>query len=109
MDVIDYHEYLSGRREEGTAYAFYSFTRKLGQTLAGVGTNVMLGVIGYNVDATETTGQTAEVVAKLYDISTLIPAIVLAIMFVLLAFCYKLSKKRLEELHAQMEERREDA
>ncbi len=109
MDVIDYHEYLSGRREEGTAYAFYSFTRKLGQTLAGVGTNILLGVIGYNVDATETTGQTAEVVAKLYDISTLIPAIVLTVMFVLLAFCYKLSKKRLEELHAQMEERREEA
>ncbi len=102
MDVIDYHEYLSGRREEGTAYAFYSFTRKLGQTLAGVGTNVLLGVIGYNVDATETTGQTSEVVAKLYDISTLIPAIVLTVMFVLLAFCYKLSKKRVEELHEQL-------
>lgn len=102
MDVIDYHEFLSGRREEGTAYAFYSFTRKLGQTLAGVGTNILLGVIGYNVNATETEGQTAEVISKLYDISTLIPAIVLAVMFVLLAFCYKLSKKKLEELHAQM-------
>ena len=103
MDVIDYHEYLSGRREEGTAYAFYSFTRKLGQTLAGAGTNIMLGVIGYNVANTEVQGQTAEVVAKLYDISTAIPALVLAIMFVLLAFCYKLSKKRLEELHAEIQ------
>lgn len=102
MDVIDYHEYLSGRREEGTAYAFYSFTRKLGQTLAGVGTNILLGVIGYNVNSTETTGQTMEVINKLYDISTLIPAIVLTVMFVLLAFCYKLSKKKLDKLHLQM-------
>ena len=107
MDVIDYHEFLSGRREEGTAYAFYSFTRKLGQTLAGVGTNALLGVIGYDVNATQTIGQTAEVNAKLYNISTLIPAIVLTVMFVLLGFCYKLSKKRLEELHAQMDQQAE--
>lgn len=107
MDVIDYHDFLSGRREEGTAYAFYSFTRKLGQTLAGVGTNALLGVIGYDVNATQTIGQTAEVNAKLYDISTLIPAIVLTVMFVLLGFCYNLSKKRLEELHAQMDQQAE--
>lgn len=105
MDVIDYHEFLSGRREEGTAYAFYSFTRKLGQTLAGVGTNILLAAIGYDVNAAAEVGQSAEVIAKLYDISTLIPAIVLTVMFALLAFCYKLSKKKLEELHAEMQER----
>ena len=102
MDVIDYHEFLSGRREEGTAYAFYSFTRKLGQTLAGVGTNVLLGLIGYNVETADTVGQTAEVVSKLYNIATIIPAVVLTVMFVLLAFCYKLSKQRLEILHAEL-------
>ena len=102
MDVIDYHELLSGRREEGTAYAFYSFTRKLGQTLAGVGTNALLGIIGYNVETADTVGQTAEVTAKLYDISTVIPAVVLSVMFILLGFCYKLSKKRVEELHDKL-------
>ena len=102
MDVIDYHELLSGRREEGTAYAFYSFTRKLGQTLAGVGTNLLLLAIHYDVDAAKEVGQAPEVVEKLYDISTLIPAIVLLVMFVLLAFCYKLSKKRVKELHDQL-------
>ncbi len=30
MDVIDYHELLSNRREEGTSYSIYSFVRKLG-------------------------------------------------------------------------------
>ncbi len=29
MDVIDYHELLSNRREEGTSYSIYSFVRKL--------------------------------------------------------------------------------
>lgn len=71
MDVIDYHELRSGRREEGTAYSCYSFARKLGQTLAGTG-------------------------------STLVPAVILFIMFVLLTFCYKLSKKKLEEMHQEL-------
>ena len=30
MDVIDYHEIRTHRREEGTAYAVVSFARKLG-------------------------------------------------------------------------------
>ena len=103
MDVIDYHELQSGRREEGTTYAIYSFTRKLGQTLAGVGVPVLLAAIGYNVDATT---QTADVVTKLYDMATLVPAIVLVIMFLLLAFGYSLSKEKLVELYADVEAKR---
>ena len=92
MDVIDYHEMLSGKREEGTSYAVYSFTRKLGQTLAGAGSAALLAKIGYDGEAAV---QSAQVLTKLYSISTLIPAVVLAIMFVLLQFAYPLSKKRL--------------
>ena len=103
MDVIDYQEFLSGRREEGTSYSFYSFTRKLGQTIAGAGAAAILGWIGYNG---ELAVQPKEVLPKLYNISTLIPAIILIVMFVLIAFFYKLSKKELEKLHLQMEERR---
>ena len=98
MDVIDYQEKLSGRREEGTTYAFFSFTRKLGQTLAGVGSAALLGAIGYDGRQIE---QSAEVLPKLYDISTLIPAITLLLMFVLLKFGYPLSKKKLMELKAE--------
>ncbi|MGN1419339.1 MAG: MFS transporter [Acutalibacteraceae bacterium] len=101
-DVIDYHELLSKRREEGTSYAFFSFTRKLGQTVAGAGSSALLGFIGYDVTATDI-GQSQEVIAKLYDISTLIPAIILSLMFVLLAFGYKLSKKNLAEMHKALE------
>lgn len=101
MDVIDYHELRSGRREEGTAYSCYSFARKLGQTLAGTGSSLILLFIGYDVNATEV-GQNAEVLQKLYTGSTLVPAVILFIMFVLLTFCYKLSKKKLEEMHQEL-------
>lgn len=101
-DVIDYHELLSKRREEGTSYAFFSFTRKLGQTIAGAGASALLGLIGYDVTATDL-GQSQDVITKLYDISTLVPAIILTVMFLLLTFFYKLSKSRLKELHAELQ------
>lgn len=104
MDVIDYHELLSNRREEGTSYSIYSFVRKLGQTAAGAGVPAILGIIGYNG---ELASQSEQVLDKLYTAATLVPAIILICMFVLLAFCYKLSKKELEKLHDQLQAARE--
>ncbi len=102
MDVIDYHELRSGRREEGTAYACYSFMRKVGQTIAGYGLNFLLSVIHYNTEAGDTVKQDPEVLKKLFDISTIVPAIMLILMFVLLMFVYSLSKKRLAQMHDEM-------
>lgn len=104
MDVIDYHEYKTHRREESTAYAFFSFTRKLGQTLAGVGLNALLAVINYDSEASKM-GQALpdEVLSKLYDISTLIPAIALLLMAVILTFGYNLGKKKLAALHTELD------
>lgn len=101
MDVMDYHEYLSGRREEGTSYAVFSFTRKLGQTIAGAGSSYILSIIGYDV-AKAGFGQSAEVVDKMYSISTLIPAILLVIIFLILTFGYNLTKNKVAELHENL-------
>ena len=109
MDVIDYHEIRTHRREEGTAYAFFSFTRKLGQTLAGVGLNALLALINYNSEASANGhALPEEVLNRLYDISTLVPAIALALMAVILAFGYNLSKKKLSALHTELEQIRQN-
>lgn len=108
MDVIDYHEFRTHRREEGTGYAFVSFARKLGQTLAGVGLNALLAVINYNSDMSAN-GQALpeDVLNKLYSISTLVPAVVLSLIAVILIFGYNLSKKKLAQLHTQLQEIRQ--
>lgn len=109
MDVIDYHEIRTHRREEGTAYAFFSFTRKLGQTLAGVGLNALLAFINYNSEASANGEALPDnVLDKLYDISTLVPAIALALMAVILAFGYNLSKKKLASMHSELEQIRQN-
>ena len=104
MDTIDYHEVRTGKREEGMAYAFFSFTRKLGQTLAGVGLNVLLAYIAYDGELSKQgIALSDDVLSKLYDISTLVPAIMLALMAVLLFVGYDLSKKKLVTVHEDLE------
>ena len=63
----------------------------------------ILGIIGYDGKLAQ---QPAAVVEKLYGISTLVPAIILTVLFVLLFFGYKLSKKELEKLRTQLDESR---
>lgn len=105
MDVIDYHELLSGRREEGTCYSIVNFVRKIGQTLAVSGSAFLLGAISYNTENAGL-GQPAEVLDKLYNISTIIPAAALVIMFVLLAFCYRFSKNKLAAMREELDKSR---
>lgn len=92
-DVIDYHEILSGQRDEGTSYAFFSFTRKLGQTIAGVLGTGILTFAGYDPE-----NVTGEAVKKLYSASTALPAAMCLVMAVTLGVLYPLTKKKLQEM-----------
>ena len=47
-DVIDYHEYLTGLREDGTVYSIYSFARKVGQAIAGGIGGFAIAAVGYD-------------------------------------------------------------
>src|SRR3954447_1079241 len=47
-DVIDYHEFLTGLREDATVYSIYSFARKIGQALAGGLGGIAISAVGYN-------------------------------------------------------------
>ena len=60
-----------------------------------------------NYDSTASANNTAlpeDVLTKLYDVSTLVPAIALGLMAIILAFGYNLSKKKLSILHTELEE-----
>lgn len=99
MDVTDYQELLSGRREEGTTYSIYSFVRKLGQTAAGAGVPAVLGAIGYK--GTQAV-QSQQVLTKMFDAATIVPSVILLLMFILTTFCYQLGKSEIENLHKQL-------
>ncbi|MCZ0716867.1 MFS transporter [Aerococcus kribbianus] len=94
-DVIDDFQIKYHERKDGTIYAVYSFTRKVGQALAGVLAGNMLQWIGY-VSGQNVT-QTPEVTQSIYNVGTLLPGGLFLIAGLILAFMYPLNKKRVNE------------
>ena len=95
-DVIDLQEIRTGERNDATVYGMYSWARKLGQAIAGGLTGWSLTWIGY-VSGTEGVVQTQEVLEGIYNLATLVPALLLIISVLALIFWYPLSKKRVDE------------
>ena len=103
-DAIDYNKVTYGLNDEATSYAFYSFMRKLGQTVATILINVPLLRIGYNGSELKTEGLSDSALQSMYNSSVMIPAVLFLLVFLILRFFYPLSKKRIEELQVQKEE-----
>ncbi|MCR5664356.1 MAG: glycoside-pentoside-hexuronide (GPH):cation symporter [Oscillospiraceae bacterium] len=97
-DAIDYNKVTYGLSDEATSYAFYSFMRKLGQTVAVILINVPLLTIGYNGSELKTEGLTPEKLQSMYNSSVMIPAVLFLLVFLILRFFYPLDKKAVNEL-----------
>ena len=102
-DVIDYQEYLSGKREEGIVYATYSLSRKLVQAIVGSIGGFALAAIGYQSGAAT---QAPEVAESIRTIITVVPLIGFIFGTVCLKFVYNLSNKTLNEVNKELERRR---
>ena len=98
-DIIDYNELKTGERNDATIYGVYSFTRKLGQAVAGAVTGYALTFIGYDSLAAT---QVESVKTGIYALSTLFPAICYILAGVLLMATYPLTKKVVQENVAKL-------
>lgn len=102
-DAIDYNEWKTGSREEGTVYALHSFFRKLAQGIGPALVLVVMVWLGY-VGANEG-NQTAEVALNM---RYLVPALYLvsaAIELVSVALIYNLDKKTLAKMNEELDAR----
>jgi GPH family glycoside/pentoside/hexuronide:cation symporter len=106
-DVLDYQELRSGRRDDGTVYAVYSWARKLGQALAGGLSGWVLGVIGYQASTGEAVEQTDRTLEGIYAFSTVVPGVIFLVVAAVLAFWYPLGKKQVENNVATLAQRHE--
>ena len=105
-DIIDYQEIATGRREDGTVYAVYSFARKVGQALAGGLGGFVLTAIGY---ISEAPSQTEAVAQRIYTVATLVPGVCYLVVFLIIQFAYPLGRKEVEKNTAILREKREQA
>ena len=110
MDVIDYQEYATGIRNESAVYAVYTFSRKLGQTIADGAGLFLLQWAKYDSETAGngfiTENNTSK---KIMLICTIIPAIVYTGVWLLRRFGYPLTKEKLVPIYAFVREKREAA
>lgn len=51
-ESIDYNEFLTGKRNEGTIYGFFSLSRRIGSTIANSASVLLIAGIGYDAALT---------------------------------------------------------
>ena len=103
-DAIDYNEWKTGKREEGTVYAMHSFFRKLVQGIGPSLALVIMVFLGY-VEANKG-NQTLEVATNMRYLVGVLYLVSAVMMFVGLVLIYDLSKKKLDQMQAELAARR---
>ncbi len=103
-DAIDYNEWKNHSKEEGTVYSLHSFFRKLAQGAGPSLVIIIMGALGYDgkLGANQPFAVAENMkwlVAALYTFSAVV-------MFIAIAFIYDLNKKKVAEMTAELEERR---
>ena len=99
-DAIDYNEWKTGNREEGTVYALHSFFRKLAQGLGPALALVIMVSLGYigadgGNQAPEVALNMRYLVAALYTVSA-------AMELIGLGLIYNLDKTTLAQMNAEL-------
>ena len=100
-DVIDDAELRTGRRSDGTIYAVYSFSRKLGQAFSSGLTGALLGLAGYS----EATAFDPAVTGRIFTIACVAPAMGFAAVAAVLWLVYPLGRKQVRENAARLAEK----
>ena len=103
-DAIDYNEWKTGKREEGTVYALHSFFRKLAQGVGPAVALVIMVALGY-VGANQGS-QTAEVALRMRYLVAVLYLVSAVMQFVGLYLIYNLDKKTTDTMKAELEARR---
>ncbi len=103
-DAIDYNEWVTGNREEGTVYSLHSFFRKLAQ---GVGPSLILIImVAFGYVGADEGNQAWNVAVNMRYIVAATFLFSAILQFVGLALVYNLDKKTLEKMNNELEERR---
>ena len=103
-DCLDYSEWKTGVRSDGSMYSLYTFSRKIGSTVASTGIAASLSLVGY-VEGLNVV-QTPEAVTGIYYVCNAIPAICYALQLIGVGLIFNLDKKKTDEMYTAMAELR---
>ena len=102
-DAIDYNEWKTGNREEGTVYSLHSFFRKLAQGIGPSLGMVLMTWVGYTGAAT---GETMAVATNIRYLVAGMYIVGAVFMFVGLALVNNMDKKNLAKMYDELNARK---
>ncbi len=115
-DAIDYNEWKTGKREEGTVYSLHSFFRKLAQGVGPALALTIMQTMGYvNNSKPNAAGEFTAIDVTLFswDFAVQVRGLVAILymiagvmMFIGLGLVYNLGKKKLAQMNEELEARR---
>lgn len=106
-DCLDYSDWKMNIRADGSMYSLYTFSRKIGSTIASTGAASALAAIGYvsGVNAI----QSASTVSNIYYLVNAVPVVTCVLELVGIGLIFNLTKGETEKMYAELKARREAA
>ncbi|KAA9023906.1 MFS transporter [Niallia endozanthoxylica] len=101
-DAIDYQEWKTGKRNEGSVYSMYSMVRKVGQ---GLGSSVVPATIAFllpTLKLNDAATWTAESATGIKNLSVGFPIVGFILIILALLFVYNLDKKTLNKVQKDL-------
>ena len=103
-DCLDYSEWKTGLRSDGSMYSLYTFSRKIGSTIASSGVAAGLSIVGY-VSGNNVV-QSAETVRGIYYLCNGVPAVCYALCLIGIGLIFNLNKKTTQQMYDEMAAKR---
>lgn len=104
-DTVEYGEWRTGVRSEGTVYTGFTFFRKVSQALAGFFPGIMLTQIGYVPNVVQSSGT----VEGLRQLIFIYPSLLAVITIVAMGCFYNLNEKMYVRIVEEIELRKRTA
>ena len=99
-DCLDYSEWKFNERSDGSMYSLYTFSRKIGSTIASTGVSFGLAAIGF-VSGSNVV-QPAEAVNGIYFLVNIIPVVTCILELVGVGLIFNLNKETTEQMYAEL-------
>ena len=99
-DCLDYSEWKFNERSDGSMYSLYTFSRKIGSTIASTGVSFGLAAIGF-VSGSNVV-QTTEAVNGIYFLVNIIPVVTCILELVGVGLIFNLNKETTEQMYAEL-------
>lgn len=101
-DAIDYQEWQTGKRTEGSVYATYSMLRKVGQGFGQSFVPAMIAIMIPTLSLTDSATWTADNALSIRNMAVLFPMIGYVLVFICMKFIYNLDKKTVEKMQVAL-------